>query len=141
MARKGESSMNSNRIAVIAISLCAALGFARESAAADADAGQAIFNQKCKICHQIGEGAKNFVGPVLNGLDGRKTGSVEGYNYSEANKGSGITWNEEEFKKYITNPQAVIPHTKMVFAGLPKETDRDNIWAYISQFKADGSKK
>jgi cytochrome c len=133
--------MNSNRIAVIAVSLCAALGFARESAAADADAGQAIFNQKCKVCHQIGEGAKNFVGPVLNGLDGRKTGSAEGYNYSDANKGSGITWNEEEFKKYITNPQAVIPHTKMVFAGLPKESDRDNIWAYISQFKADGSKK
>ena len=110
------------------------------AAAQDASAGEKTF-LVCRACHQIGEGAKNFVGPVLNGLDGRKTGSAPGYNYSEANKGSGITWNEEEFKKYITNPQAVIPHTKMVFAGLPKEADRDNIWAYISQFKADGSKK
>ncbi|MGC1109526.1 MAG: cytochrome c family protein, partial [Methylovirgula sp.] len=60
---------------------------------------------------------------------------------SDANKNSGITWNEQTFKKYITNPQADIPGTKMLFPGLPKESDRDNIWAYISQFKADGSKK
>ncbi|MGO9682522.1 MAG: c-type cytochrome, partial [Beijerinckiaceae bacterium] len=71
---------------------------------------------------------------------GRKTGAVEGYNYSDANKNSGITWSEEEFKKYITNPKVVIPGTKMVFAGLPKDSDRDNLWAFISQFKADGSK-
>ena len=132
--------MNSKKIAVIALSMCAVFAYVRPSAAADAEAGQAIFNQKCKVCHQIGAGAKNFVGPELNGLNGRKTGSVPGYSYSEANKGSGITWSEDEFKKYITNPQGVIPHTKMVFAGLPKESDRDNLWAYISQFKADGSK-
>jgi cytochrome c len=132
--------MHSRKIVAVAIGLSAAVAFARPSAAADVEAGEAIFKQKCKVCHQIGESAKNFVGPELNGLNGRKTGSAEGYSYSDANKNSGITWNEEEFKKYITNPQAVIPHTKMVFAGLPKDTDRDNIWAYISQFKADGSK-
>lgn len=132
--------MKFKTIAVIVSSMVAVTAYVRPGMAADAEAGQTIFNQKCKICHQIGAGAKNFVGPELNGLDGRKTGAVEGYSYSEANKSSGITWNEEEFKKYITNPQATIPHTKMVFAGLPKDTDRDNLWAYISQFKADGSK-
>ncbi|MGO9005450.1 MAG: c-type cytochrome [Beijerinckiaceae bacterium] len=132
--------MNSKKIATIAISLFAVAAYVRPGMAADADAGQAIFNQKCKICHQIGPSAKNFVGPELNGLAGRKTGAVEGYNYSDANKNSGITWSEEEFKKYITNPKVVIPGTKMVFAGLPKDSDRDNLWAFISQFKADGSK-
>jgi cytochrome c len=133
--------MNSQKIAAIAFSMLALGALTRPGIAADGEAGQTIFNQKCKVCHRIGEGATNFVGPELNGLDGRKTGSVEGYAYSDANKNSGITWSEDEFKKYITNPQAVIPHTKMIFAGLPKESDRDNIWAFISQFKADGSKK
>ena len=132
--------MNSKMIAAIAIGACTVIAYTCPSAAADAEAGQAIFNQKCKVCHQIGTSAKNFVGPELNGLDGRKTGSVEGYSYSDANKNSGIVWNEEEFKKYITNPQVTIPHTKMIFAGLPKDSDRDNLWAYLSQFKADGSK-
>jgi cytochrome c len=109
--------------------------------AADAAAGETIFNQKCKVCHQIGEGAKNFVGPNLNGLIGRKTGSEEGYSYSEANKNSGLTWDEATFKEYITNPKAKIPGTKMIFAGLPKETDRDNLYAFLAQFGPDGKKK
>ena len=108
-------------------------------AAGDPDAGAKVFN-KCKACHQIGPGAKNVVGPELNGLSGRKTGSVEGYNYSDANKNSGITWDEATFLEYISGPQKKIPGTKMTFAGIPDETDRNNLWAYISQFKADGSK-
>lgn len=108
--------------------------------AADVAAGEAVFNQKCKVCHQIGEGAKNFVGPELNGLDGRKTGSVPDYSYSEANKNSGLTWDAATFKEYIANPKAKIPGTKMIFSGLPKESDRENLWAYISQFKAGGAK-
>ncbi|MGH6847373.1 MAG: c-type cytochrome [Methylocella sp.] len=109
--------------------------------AGDAAAGEKIFTQKCKVCHQIGEGAKNFVGPELNGLIGRKNGSVPGYSYSEADKNSGITWDEATFKEYITNPKAKIPGTKMIFAGLPKEDDRDNLTAYLAQFDADGKKK
>ncbi|HXW70908.1 MAG TPA: cytochrome c family protein [Methylocella sp.] len=109
--------------------------------AADAAAGETIFNQKCKVCHQIGEGAKNFVGPVLNGLIGRKTGSVPDYNYSEANKDSGIVWDEAKLKEYLANPKAVIPGTKMIFAGLPKESDRENLIAYLAQFGPDGKKK
>jgi len=93
------------------------------------------------VCHQIGEGAKNFVGPELNGLIGRKTGSVPNYNYSDANKESGIIWDEATLKEYLINPKAKIPGTKMIFAGLPKEDDRDNLVAYLAQFGADGKKK
>ena len=109
--------------------------------AADAAAGETVFNTKCKVCHQIGEGAKNFVGPELNWLIGRTTGSVEGYNYSDANKNSGITWDEAKLKEYLANPKGVIPGTKMIFSGLSKETDRDNLVAYLAQFGADGKKK
>src|SRR5437763_16705885 len=83
--------------------------------AQDVAAGEQSF-KKCLPCHSVGEDAKNKVGPVLNGLDGRHSGSVEGYNYSDANKNSGITWSEETFKEYIKDPRAKIPGTKMVFA-------------------------
>ena len=109
--------------------------------AGDPADGEKIFTQKCKVCHQIGEGAKNFVGPELNGLIGRKTGSVPGYNYSDVNKNSGITWDEATLKEYLTNPKAKIPGTKMIFAGLPNESDRDDLVAYVAQFDADGKKK
>lgn len=119
--------------------VAAGLG-SRAYAAGDAAAGEQIFEHTCKLCHQIGPGAKNYVGPELNALNGRKAGTVASYDYSAAMKNSGITWNEDTFKKYITNPQADIPGVKMLFAGLDKHSQRDNIWAYISQFKADGSK-
>jgi cytochrome c len=115
----------------------AGTGFAR---AQDVAAGKTSFN-KCMACHAIGEGAKNKVGPELNGLDGRKAGSVEGYSYSEANKNSGITWNAAQFKDYIKNPKAKVPGTKMAFAGITKESEIDNLWAYVSQFDKDGKIK
>jgi len=108
--------------------------------AQDVAAGETSF-KKCLPCHRIGEGAKNLVGPELNGLDGRKSGSVEGYSYTEANKNSGITWDEAQFKEYITNPRAKIPGTKMVFAGISSENERNNLWAYLKQFDASGNKK
>lgn len=109
--------------------------------AADIAVGETIYNQKCKVCHYIGEGAKNFVGPELNGLIGRKTGAVEGYSYSEANKNSGLTWDEATLNEYLVNPKAKIPGTKMIFAGMPKEGDRENLVAYIAQFGPTGTKK
>ncbi|HEY2134438.1 MAG TPA: cytochrome c family protein [Xanthobacteraceae bacterium] len=108
--------------------------------AQDVDAGESSF-KKCLPCHDIGEDARNKVGPELNGLDGRKSGSAEGFNYSDANKNSGITWNEAQFKEYIKDPRAKVPGTKMIFPGIKNEKEVDNLWAYISQFKADGSKK
>ena len=125
-------------LSVLAFVAFAAAG-AGAAQAQDAAAGEKVF-AKCKVCHQIGEGAKNAVGPVLNGLIGRKTGSVEGYPYSEANKNSGLTWDEATFREYIVNPKAKIPGTKMVFPGLAKPEDIDNIVAYLKQFGADGKK-
>ena len=88
-----------------------------------------------------GPDAKNLVGPVLNGLEGRKSGTIEGYNYTDANKNSGITWNEATFKEYITDPRAKIPGTKMVFAGIKSENEIASLWAYLKQFDAKGEKK
>ena len=120
-----------------ALALAVTAGNAR---AQDAAAGEQVF-KKCFPCHSIGEGAKNKVGPELNGLDGRHSGTAPGYSYTDANKNSGIVWNEATFKEYITNPKAKIPGTKMIFPGLPKEADRNDLWAYLRQFDADGKKK
>jgi len=116
----------------------AALGTA--ALAQDVAAGENSF-KKCLACHAIGENAKNKVGPELNGLDGRHSGSAPGYSYTAANKNSGITWNAETFKEYIQNPRGKIPGTKMVFAGIKNEKEIANLWAYIAQFGPDGKKK
>ena len=108
--------------------------------AQDVEKGQNSF-KKCLPCHRIGPDAKNLVGPELNGLDGRKSGTVEGFNYSDANKNSGIVWNEAKFKEYIQDPRGVVPGTKMIFAGIKNPQEINDLWAYVSQFKADGSKK
>lgn len=140
-AVRGRSMMSIGRVIAIfagSVLMTGAAGLAH--AAGDPAEGEKVF-AKCKICHQIGEGAKNAVGPELNGVIGRKAGSAPGYNYSDANKNSGITWDEATFREYIKNPKAKIPGTKMIFAGLPKETDIDNLLAYLEQFGPDGKKK
>jgi cytochrome c len=123
-----------------ALILIASSAVAPAALAQDAEAGKATFN-KCLACHSIGEDAKNKVGPQLNGIDGRKAGTAPDYNYSDANKNSGITWNEAAFKEYISDPKAKIPGTKMAFAGIKNETDANNLWAYISKFDKDGKAK
>jgi cytochrome c len=107
--------------------------------AQDAAAGEKVFAQ-CRACHQVGESAKNAVGPVLNGLFGRKAGAVEGYAYSAANKNSGLTWDEATFREYIKDPKAKIPGTKMVYAGLKDEQRINDLVAYLKQFNAQGQK-
>jgi cytochrome c len=108
--------------------------------AQDAQKGKTVFNV-CLVCHAIGPGAQNKIGPELNGLDGRKAGTVPNFEYSDANKNSGIVWNEETFEDYIKNPAAKIPDTKMTFAGVKNEQQVKDLWAYISQFAADGNIK
>jgi cytochrome c len=130
--------MNTLTLSVMAVFV--SLASTSGALAQDVAAGENSF-KKCLVCHSIGEGAKNKVGPELNGLDGRKSGSVEGFSYSDGNKNSGITWNKEQFLDYIKDPKAKIPGTKMVFAGIKNETEADNLWAYISQFDKDGRKK
>lgn len=122
-----------------ALAALAFLGTATHAMAQDAADGEKVF-AKCRACHQVGETAKNGVGPQLNGLIGRHSGSVEGYNYSEANKNSGLTWDEATFVEYIKNPRAKVPGTKMVFAGITNEKDITNLVAYLKQFGADGKK-
>jgi cytochrome c len=108
--------------------------------AQDAVAGEKDF-QVCRACHQIGPGAKIAVGPVLNGVVGRKAGTYPGFDYSPANKDSGLIWTAEELDKYLTNPQAVVPHTKMIFPGLKDAQKRKDVIAYLQQFNEDGTKK
>jgi cytochrome c len=124
-------------VLIAALALAGSIGTA---CAQDVDAGETSF-KKCQPCHDIGEDAQNKVGPVLNGLDGRKAGTYEGYNYSDANKNSGITWNEASFKEYIKDPRGKIPGTKMIFPGIKNEQEADNLWAYIKQFGPDGKVK
>lgn len=120
-------------VAFIAIS-------AQAARAQDPKKGETVFHF-CLPCHSIGPGAQNKVGPELNGLDGRHSGSVPDFDYSDANKKSGIVWNEATFKKYINDPQGVVPGTKMLFPGIKDPQQVNDLWAYISQFNADGSKK
>ena len=107
--------------------------------AQDAAAGEMSFN-KCRPCHDVGPEAKIKLGPPLNGINGRKAASYDGFNYSDGMKSSGITWDKAKFLQWITGPQAMVPGTRMAFAGDQDEADRENLWAYVSQFKADGSK-
>jgi cytochrome c len=116
-------------------------GFAATSAfAQDAENGADVF-KKCRACHQIGPGAKNSIGPILNGLFGRKAGSVEGFNYSDANKNSGVTWDEATFTKYIKDPRAFMPGNRMAFPGIKDDLDIKDLIAFLKQYDATGAKK
>ena len=108
--------------------------------AQDPAKGETVF-KKCMPCHNIGPGATNKVGPELNGLDGRHSGTAPNYSYSEANKKSGIVWNKDMFEKYINDPRGVIPGTKMTFAGDQNKQQVEDLWAYVSQFDASGNIK
>jgi cytochrome c len=129
-----------NKLTLSALVVIAASSLASAAQAQDAAAGKTSFN-KCLPCHSIGPGAKNKVGPELNGLDGRKSGTAPDYNYTDANKNSGITWNEAQCKEYIKDPKAKIPGTKMTFAGIKSENEINNLWAYVSSFDKDGNPK
>ncbi len=118
------------RIVLAALFIAAGLG---QASAQDAAAGEKVF-AVCKACHQVGDSAKNVVGPVLNGLFGRKSGSVDGYSYSEANKSSGITWDEATFSEYIKDPKAKVPGTKMIFAGIKDEKKVKDLIAYLHTY-------
>jgi cytochrome c len=99
------------------------------------DEGAEVF-KKCRACHDVGPDAKNKVGPVLNDIVGRKAGTVEGFPYSEANKtagGKSLVWTEEVLLKYLENPLAFMPGTKMAFAGLKDEQDRKDLIAYLKK--------
>ena len=109
----------------------ATTGLAR--ADGDAEDGKKVF-RKCMACHDIGENAKNKVGPILTGVVGRTAGTLPGYSYSDAMVQAGkdgVVWSNDELNIYLTNPKELVPGTKMTFAGLKKEEDRANVIAYL----------
>ncbi len=122
------------------IAAAAFLALAAQAQAQDAASGEKVF-AACRACHQVGETAKNGVGPHLNGLFvPRKAGTLEGYNYSPAMKGSGLSWDEATFNEYIKDPKGKVPGTKMVYAGLKDEKRIADLVAYLKQFGPDGKK-
>jgi cytochrome c len=135
MQRNGDNAMRKWTMAILAISTAATVARAQDPAA-----GQNSFTL-CAICHAVGEGAQNKLGPILNGLDGRRSGSVAGYEYSDAMKNAGITWSEGTFKEFIKNPAAKVPGTKMTFSFTKGDKDATDLWAYIKQFGPDGKTK
>ena len=117
--------------------LIGAAAFSAAAASApDIAAGEKTFNV-CRACHEIGADAKNAVGPVLTGVVGRKAGTYPGYSYSDANKNSGITWDEATLQEYLKNPRGKVPGTKMIFAGLRKDDDIANVIAFIKQYRSN----
>jgi cytochrome c len=124
------------RVMMAAAVLCTA---AIPAIAADPVAGEKAF-AVCKACHKVGEGAKNGVGPTLNGVVGRAAGAVEGYKYSDAMKNAGLTWDEANLAEYLKNPKAKIEGNKMMFPGVKDDTKLADIIAYLGQFNTDGTK-
>jgi cytochrome c len=124
---------------ILVLSALLVIAGSSEVGAQDAAVGEKVFGA-CKACHQIGEGAKNALGPILNGVVGRPAGSVPGYPYSDANKTSGIVWDEATLHIYLADPKAKIPGTKMVYPGLKDEHKANDLIAFLKQFDADGNK-
>jgi|APAra7269097559_1048567.scaffolds.fasta_scaffold06939_3 cytochrome c len=118
---------------VLAMTLMAFCLSATASMAEDGDpaAGQKVF-VKCQVCHSLDAGT-NKVGPSLHGLIGRHSASIDGFSYSPAMKSANVTWDPATLDKYLTNPRAMVPGTKMLFPGLPKPEDRANLIAYLKQ--------
>jgi cytochrome c2 len=119
-------------VAVCGVLLASGLGPA--AIAADAGAGKSVFQASCSICHSVQPG-QNKIGPTLFGLVGRKTGSEAGYNYSPANEGANLTWDPGTLDKYLQGPRAMIPGTKMTFAGVKDDDKRANLIAYLATLK------
>ena len=101
----------------------------------DAENGKDLF-KVCRPCHQVGPGARNGVGPNLNGIVGSRAGTIAGFTFSEANKEAGtkgLVWTEDNLFKYLENPAAFMPGNKMTYAGMKDETDRRDLIAYLKQ--------
>ena len=123
-------------MAVVVLAVCTGPSLAQEAAA-----GEQVFKRLCLPCHDVGPEAKIKLGPPLNGIDGRKAGTFEGFNYSEANKSSGIVWSEQSFPTYIRAPMQAMPGTRMAFVGIKNDKDIADLWAYLKEFGPDGQKK
>jgi cytochrome c len=126
------------RLAGLTLAACA-MALAPVSAPAqdgNAEEGAEIF-KKCRSCHDVGPDAQNKLGPKLNGVIGRKAGTIEGFKYSPANLeagAKGLVWTEAKLLEYLKDPRAFMPGTIMAFAGLRDEQDRKDLIAYLKKF-------
>ncbi|WP_223507458.1 c-type cytochrome [Pseudomonas sp. GL-RE-29] len=128
--------MNKTAVMTFAVLLCAGLFGAPANAAGDAESGGKLFKRMCGGCHQIGESARAFFGPQLNGVVGRVAGSTTDYQYSDAMKSSGIVWTREKLAAYIEDPKAVVSGTRMIFWGISDQEKIDDLLAYLETFQA-----
>lgn len=99
----------------------------------DVAAGEKVF-ALCRSCHVLDDGV-NRVGPSLYNVVGRKSGSVAGFSYSDANKNSGVTWTTDVLFEYLEDPKGFMPGTKMAFPGIKDAQDRANLVAYLESTK------
>jgi cytochrome c len=126
--------MRSAAVTLVTVTMLATVCFS-SSARAEGDpvAGKTVFN-KCAVCHTI-DPAKKGLGPTLFGVVGRRSATVEGFNYSAQMKAADKTWDPATLDVYLTDPQGMVHGSKMVFPGLPKPEDRANVIAYLSTLK------
>ncbi len=120
----------------ITIALAVSVAFVAGGAAAHAQSGNAArgertFNQQCKACHTVEQGAASPTGPNLHGLFGRKAGTAAGFEASPAMAKSGIVWDDKTLGEYLKDPKGRVPDTKMTFAGLKQQTQLDDVMAYL----------
>ena len=120
--------------AVIGLLISASPSSAESTLSAGHREAGAIVFKKCMACHQVGEGARNGIGPVLNGVVGRPVGTYPGYNYSAATKNAGLVWDEPTLARYLRAPRSLIPGTRMAFPGLTKDQEAMDVIAYLQQF-------
>lgn len=131
------------RVLLVALILGLPAVASAQQPAGDATKGEQIF-KTCGICHDIGPTAKIKVGPPLNGIVGRPWASWPGYSYSKGlqdGKAKGNVWTVDMIEKWLENPRALVPGTKMIFPGLKTAEQRANVIAYLSQFDIKGNKK
>ena len=115
----------------LAIAAAGSLLIALPANAQSVESGQKVFKQQCGLCHDVAAG-KNRVGPSLFGVVGRKSGSVDGFHYSDGNKNSGLTWDQATLDKYLADPRGTVPGTTMTYAGVKNEEQRRDIIAYLA---------
>jgi cytochrome c len=119
--------MRAQVLAASVLLLAGAAGAGNLARAADVKAGEAIY-ERCAACHAIGH---DRAGPRHCGLIGRRAGSVQGFEYSDAMRGSKIVWSEAALDRFLADPMKAVPGTSMGYAGIPSASERADLIAYL----------
>ncbi|XP_003700684.1 cytochrome c [Megachile rotundata] len=101
----------------------------------DAENGKSLFMKMCAMCHTSNKDGKHRVGPNLFGIVGKKCGTSPGFTYTDSMKNKGIVWDEKNLNEYLEFPKQFIPGTRMVFTGIKKPKDRQDLIAYLTTLK------